>query len=82
MDRGFIEKLVDEMIATEEDKTVVIHNRKLYLEWWDDCKYAGVVANYFDENSSNYTSTGVFIVGDKNWKEEFIEAIEFIVEYN
>lgn len=81
IDRNLIINSVEEMITTEEEKTVTINNRKLDLEWWDDNKNEGVIANYWEEYSSNYSSTGVFFIGDKNWKEKFIEAIEFIVEY-
>lgn len=81
VDKNLIVSLVEDMVATEEEKTVIIKNRSLDLEWWDDGEEEGVIANYFEEYSPNYSSTGVFLIKDEDWKEKFIDAIEFIVEF-
>lgn len=83
-ERTIIEDLVEKMIDTGIEQTIIIDNRKLDLEWWDDGKREGVVANYFEEDYErylNYSSTGVFFIDEEGWKEEFIAAIEFIVDY-
>lgn len=84
MNRDLIVKLVEKMITTDEEQSVIINNKRLDLDWWDDGKNVGVRGEYFDEdyeNTLNYSSTGVFLIDDENYKEKFIDAIEFIVDF-